>query len=374
MSDTRHEVLHILTPAMPFRISPTLRSVALAVAGLLAACGSEPPPAAPQAQRSTPVLITTVQPRPFEQAIEAVGTARARESVTLTSRVTGLLREIHFEEGATVSAGTLLVRFDDDEERAEVAAAEAGYEQARSRHQRLESLARRNLAAPDALDEQQQALKAARARLALAQARLAQREIRAPFAGTIGLRQVSPGALITPGVAIATLDDVSVMRATFEVPETLARFLAVGNRIDAVAAAWPEHRFAGRLRVIGTRVREDTRTLSVQAEFDNPGGRLRPGMLMVMDARAAPRQALFIPEAALTPEGGVQYVWRLRGDDTAERVVVAIGARLPGEVEITQGLAAGDRIVVEGTATLRTGRAVRVVGEAMAARPTDSGS
>lgn len=360
-----------MTRPLPARFPLRRAAACLLVAGLLSACGSDAPPQATPAQRSTPVLITTVQPRPFEQAIEAVGTARARESVTLTSRVTGLLQEIHFEEGATVAAGTLLVRFDDDEERAEVAAGEAAYEQARSRYQRLESLAQRNLAAPDALDEQQQALKSARARLALAQARLAQREIRAPFAGTIGLRRVSPGALITPGVAIATLDDVSVMRADFQIPETLARFLAVGNRIDAEAAAWPGHGFAGRLRVIGTRVREDTRTLSVQAEFDNPGGRLRPGMLMVMHARAAPRQALFIPEAALTPQGGVQSVWRLRGDDTAERVVVAIGARLPGEVEITQGLAEGDRVVVEGTATLRTGRAVRIVGEAVAATHHD---
>jgi membrane fusion protein (multidrug efflux system) len=341
-----------------------------ALALLAGACSRESP-AAPSppgpgkaAERpadATPVIVGQVEQRDFVPDIEGLGTARALESVLVTSRVSGRVQEIFFREGARAKAEQPLVRLEDDEERAELKATEAEAEQAESRRQRMTELNSKGLVSRDQLEEQNQVAKSAQARLELARVRLAQRTIRAPFAGVLGFRQQSLGSLVQPGSPVVTLDDVDRLRVEFSVAEALLGDLVPGATVEVRAAAWPERTFTGRITALDTRVDEVTRAVRVQAQLDNRDGALKPGMLLTVRAQGRRRQSLFVPESALTPENARQFVWRVGAEDKVEKIEVALGARLTGSVEVRGELAAGDRIVVEGQPQLRPGRIVRVV-------------
>jgi membrane fusion protein, multidrug efflux system len=310
---------------------------------------------------AAPVVVGAVMQRDFTPQIEGLGTARAQESVLVTSRVSGRVEQIFFTEGAQARVGQPLVRLEDDEERAELAAAQAAADQADSRYRRLQELTAQGLIPKDQLEEQAQLQRSAQARLELARVRLAQRTVRAPFAGVLGFRQVSPGTLVQPGSAIVSLDAVQTLRVEFSVPEVLVGGLTAGTPIQARAAGYPDRIFDGTISVIGTRVDEVTRAIPVQAAVANGDGLLKPGMLLVVHAQAGTRRASFVPEAAVMPEYSEQFVWRITADKTAEKVRVLLGARIPGQVEVVSGVSPGDRVVVEGHTNLRPGRAVREV-------------
>jgi membrane fusion protein, multidrug efflux system len=333
------------------------------LAALLAGCGDDSPAAA-AADRpvdATPVVLGQVEQREFVPQIEGLGTARALESVLVTARVSGRVEEIYFKEGARAAAGQALVRLEDDEERAEMKAAEAEAEQAQARFQRLTELTSKGLVPRDQLEEQGRLLKSAQARLELARVRLGQRTVRAPFAGVLGFREPSLGSLVQPGSPIVTLDQVERLRVEFSVTEALLGDLAPGAIVEVRAAAWPERRFQGKISTVDTRVDEVTRAAKVQALLDNRDNALKPGMLLNVRAQGRPRSALFVPEAAVAPENQQQFVWRVGQDDKAEKIAVALGARLTGTVEVREGLAAGERVVLEGQSQLRPGRSVRAV-------------
>ena len=158
-----------------------------------------------------------------------------------------------------------------------------------------------------------------------------------------------------------TLDAVETLRVEFSVSEALLGDLAPGAVVEVRAAAWPERVFKGKISALGTRVDEVTRAAPVQALLDNKDNALKPGMLLNVRAQGRPRRALFVPEAAVAPENTRQFVWRVAAGDTAEKVEIALGARLTGSVEVVHGLAAGERVVLEGHAQLRPGRPVRTV-------------
>jgi len=338
----------------------------LALGALLGACSDDSPAAAGTPERpvdAAPVVLGQVETREFIPDIEGLGTARALESVLVTARVSGRIEEFHFKEGARAAAGQALVRLEDDEERAALKAAEAEAEQAQSRHARLTELSAKGLVPRDQMEEQNQVQKSAQARLELARVRLAQRTVRAPFAGVLGFRQQSLGSLVQAGSPIVTLDAVETLRVEFSVSEALLGDLAPGAIVDVRAAAWPGRAFKGKISALGTRVDEVTRAAPVQALLDNKDNALKPGMLLNVRAQGRPRSALFVPEAAVAPENQQQFVWRIGANDTAEKVPVMLGARLPGTVEVREGLAAGERVVLEGHAQLRPGRAVRSVAQ-----------
>lgn len=332
----------------------------LAGVAALSAC-SDAPSAASRPAAATPASVRLAEAvtREFAEPIEGLGTVRALESVVVTSRVSGRVRQIFFAEGAQVRDGQALVRLEDDEERAELAGAEAGAEQANSRHRRMQELSQKGLVSKDQLEEQSQMVTNARARLDLAQARLSQRTVDAPFAGMLGFRQVSPGTLVQPGTPIVTLDAVETVRVEFSVAETRLGGLGVGAQVEAQAAGFPGRIFSGRVHTIGSRVDEVTRAIPVQARISNADGALKPGMLLTIILRTKPRTALFVPEAAVAPENSDQFVWRAAADGTAEKVRVELGSREPGWVEIRSGLVAGDTVVVEGHANLSPGRTLR---------------
>jgi membrane fusion protein, multidrug efflux system len=330
--------------------------------GVLVACAPEADLSRPAvADAPVPVVAATVSERSYADVLEALGTGRADESVQVTSRVSGRVRTVHFTEGSAVRAGDPLVTLEDEEERAELAAARASAEQAESRHRRIEELSAKGMMSKDALDEQADVLKNARARLELAEVRLDQRTIRAPFSGVLGFRQVSPGTLVTPGVAIVSLDKLDTIRVDFSVPETLLTRLAPGNTVTATSVAYPEQRFTGEVSVIAARVDAATRAVSAQARIRNPQQLLKPGMLLTLKVADVARRARFVPEGALVPENDRQFVWKLDAAGKAEKVPVTTGVREPGWVEIVSGLEPGDRVVAEGSVNLRAGRSVRIV-------------
>ncbi|HZF97448.1 MAG TPA: efflux RND transporter periplasmic adaptor subunit, partial [Pseudoxanthomonas sp.] len=179
-----------------------------------------------------------------------------------------------------------------------------------------------------------------------------------PFSGVLGLRQVSPGSLITPTTAIATLDDISRVYVDFQVPEASLASVRNGSRVSGTAAAYPGRTFAGEVSAVDARIDPATRAVSVRADFPNGEGLLRPGMLMDVRLFQPPRQAIVIPEIAVVQVGRDSFVYRVKEDASVEQVAIQAGARCEGKVEIAKGLAGGETIVIDGTGKLRPGAKV----------------
>ncbi len=184
--------------------------------------------------------------------------------------------------------------------------------------------------------------------------------IRAPFAGRVGLRNVSVGSYVSPGTVITTLDDTSVIKLDFSVPEVFLSTLQEGLQVSARTAAYPDVEFHGKVSSIDSRLDPISRSIVVRAHIDNKDGRLRPGMFMTVKLIRADAPTLMLPEEALVPEGSRKFAFVVR-DGKAARTEIQTGRRRPGEVEIVSGLQEGDLVVTEGTQKIRDGVAVQVV-------------
>ena len=336
------------------------------VALLALGCGSDSAavrqPAAVSAGASpTPIVVSRLDRRTFSDRIEAIGTARARESLVITAEVTERLTRIHFADGQSVKQGFVLAELTSSEESAQLAEAQANYEEAVRQYRRSADLFQRGSASRSNLDKRTAGRDAAAARLEELQARLADRLIRAPFDGVLGLRAVSPGTLLKPGDEITTLDDIDTIKLDFSIPEAYLGAVRADLRIDARAAAYPDTQFAGVVDAIDTRIDPRTRAVRIRAIVPNPHHRLRPGMLLSVALEAHPEVALALPEQALVPRGEVQYVFVLDGDGLPRRMKVTIGRRRPGFVELLTGLTGDETVIVDGAHLVRPGSAVRIV-------------
>ncbi len=309
-----------------------------------------------------PVEVVTVAAQPFADRIEAIGTAIADESVVLTARVAEAVRHIRFEDGQIVKKGAVLVEFERAEEMAALAEARATLVEAEQQLERIKDLVARGNATRATLDERIRILEEARARVAAAEARVEDRVLRAPFSGVLGLRQVSPGAVVAPGTPITTLDDIFPIKVDFAVPERFLSALAPGQTIIARAAAFPKEAFRGTVRTIDSRVDPVTRAITVRANIPNEDARLRPGMLLSVEVISRERRALAVPEEAIVSVGKEQFVFVVDGKGAAERRRVRIGVRHAGVVEIVDGLSSGETVVVAGVMRLAPGRRVRIIG------------
>ena len=312
------------------------------------------------------VAAATIAPRDFSDTIQVLGVARGRRSVNITSSTTELITRVLFTDGQRVAAGTSLVELQAREEDAGIIEARARVAGAQREYDRYRELAERGIAPRVTAEQAETALETARASLTAAQARRGDRMIRAPFAGVMGLTTVTAGTLINPGAVIATLDDTSVIRVDFPLPERYLGTLRSGTPITATSDAFPGQSFGGRIALIDTRVNEQTRAATARAEFANPGGRIRPGMLMRVSVRQGARTVAAAPEAAVQYEGQRAYVFRIaRGErgTTAQRVEIEPGAVENGFVEILSGVEAGDRIVGTGLNRIQPGAPIRVAGE-----------
>jgi len=339
---------------LPFALPATL----LIAFATLAACSGEQPGAGKKAGPSAAEVVTaeaTMQPLGVE--IEAVGTARANESVEVTSKASNTVTAIRFEEGDRVRKGAILVEFDSAEVRASLAEAEAALAESQNQFKRSRDLFTSKALSESQLDLIESTLKGNQARVDVAKARLADTIIRASFDGTVGFRRVSVGSLVSPGSVITTLDDASLIKLDFTVAETYIHALEKNLPVIAASAGLPGREFRGKVTHLDSRVDSVTRSIAVRAELPNPKGELRPGMFMTVRLQGEVAPALLVPEGAIVPEQGHTYVFVVE-NGAAQRREVKLGKRRPGEVEIVDGLKEHERVVAEGTQNLRDGGAV----------------
>lgn len=331
-------------------------------AALLSACREDDGGGAQKPKGPTPVVVFEARARPFTDTTTAVGTLRSNEAVEISAAVTEQVEALHFEDGQEVRQGDLLAKLTDSEEQAQMENAEAILAEEERELQRLSNL-RTGAVAEVTIAERTTRSVLAKAGINRIRAMLEDREVRAPFDGVVGLRRISPGATVSPGTVITTLDQLDRMKLDFTVPEVFVPQLGKGTALDVKAAAFPDRVFEATVEQVDTRVDPVTRSITVRSILDNESRELLPGMLMSVTLQRNQREAVAVPERALVPLGKSQSVFRLKDDSTVERVGVTLGARLPGFVEITDGLEVGDRVVSDGVAVLRDGAEVTVSGE-----------
>ncbi len=337
--------------------------VAAALLRIAFSGGEEGGPAGPGRGGAQAVSEVHVAERAFSDRIEVLGVARGRRSVDITSNTTELITRVFFSDGQRVAEGAPLVELRADQQDAGIIEAQARVQQARRDMERWEALAERGIAPRVTAEQARTDFETAEASLEAARARRGERMIRAPFAGVLGLTTVTAGTLVNPGVVIATLDDVSVIRVDFPVPERYLPVLTPGLTISARAEAYPEREFQGQIARLDTRVDPQTRAMTARAEFANPDRVLRPGMSMRVSIRQGSRIAPAVPEAAVQYQGGGAYVYRIAADgdrSTAQRIEVETGVVENGMVEIISGLGAGDRVIGSGLNRIQPGAAVQV--------------
>lgn len=318
---------------------------------------------AQQPQRATPIFATEARTGTFFDRVEALGTLRANETVELTATVTETITAIHFEDGERVNKGDVLVEMTSAEEHAQLEEVRSEIEEAQKQFDRVQSLKSSGAASASLLDQRRRELETAQARLHAVQSRMEDRLITAPFAGVLGLRNVSIGTLVEPGDVITTLDDDSTMKLDFSVPATFIDILKPGLDIIAHARAYGERAFKGHVAAVDSRVDPVTRSIRVRARIPNPEELLKPGLLMSLELLKNPRDAIIIPEEAVMPEGNRTYVLTIdeaQKPPIAERKEVTLGARRPGEVEVLKGLDAGDTVITHGTLKVRHGQPVKI--------------
>jgi membrane fusion protein, multidrug efflux system len=316
---------------------------------------------AQETPKAIPVIVAETRLEAFADPVEALGTLKARESVALTANVTETVSAIHFDDGQRVAAGQVLVEMTSAEEHALLVEGQARVAEASRQYDRVKSLATQRAASESLLDERRRDLDAARAQLVAIESRLADRLIKAPFAGVLGLRNISPGALVRPGDLIATLDDDSQMKLDFALPSRFLSDLKLGMTITARSRDPGNQAFQGEIAAIDSRIDPVTRAIQVRALIPNPRQDLKPGLLMQVEVPRHPRQGLAIPEAALLHWGRDHKVLVVGEENQAEERRVDIGARRPGVVEITTGLTLGERVITHGNDKARPGQPVKIL-------------
>ena len=320
---------------------------------------------------STPLVgVTEVQEILISDDVESVGTTVANESVNLTAAVSETVSRVAFEDGDLVEAGDVLVELTSASEATRLAEAQANVEEAGRQLDRLQDLSDDRLIARSELDQARTAVQTAQARLEGVMAELEDRLIRAPFSGYLGFRNVSAGSLLTPGTVITTLDDVSIMKLDFRVPEVYLAEIAEDQLISARSVVYESRPFSGTITAIGSRVDPVTRSVSVRAEIDNPERLLRPGMLMTVELALNEKWAPVVPERSVVASQGQQFVYVVGAENRVSRRAVELGRRRDGNVEIVSGLEIGERVVSEGTVRVRPGITVNIQGEESPAAQT----
>ena len=310
------------------------------------------------------VSVAVIQPRSFVDSIDVLGVAKGRQSVTLSAATTQLVEKVNFHDGQSVPRGAVLIELKASEQDAGLVQSQAKLVQAQQEYQRFKTLGEKGFASKSSIDLYEAAWRSAEADVNAAKARLGDRLIRAPFAGTVGLSDVTPGALVNPGAPIVTLDDVSTIRVDFQVPERYLTQIAPGQPIVAQVEAYPGQPIEGRVARLDTRIDERTRAITARAEFPNAAGRLKPGMMMRVSIPREKRQSLAAPESAVAVQGESAFVYVLHDEGpktTVEQRPIVTGVRQGGFVEIKEGVAAGDRIVGDGLNKIQPGQAVRAI-------------
>lgn len=341
---------------------------------------------APQAAASAPgggrppsVEVARVEAARLTDDTQAVGSLRSRRGVVLRPEVSGRISQLNFTDGQRVKQGQVLVQFDDQLPQAQVQQALAELSIAQANQKRNQELVAQNFISQRSLDESAANLQVARAKLSLAQATAARLKIVAPFDGIAGIRLVNVGDYLKDGADIVNIEDIDAIFVDFRLPERFQSKVKRGQTAMLDMDALPGRKFSAKIQAIDPLIDANGRSVGVRGCIDNRQSQLRPGMFARVNAVFGVREnAKVIPEEAIVPQGGKQFVIKLvKSDDsktqTSQRVEVKLGLRSPGKVEVLEGLEIGDTVVVAGQQRVqRDGTTVTVV-DLSAARPGRSG-
>lgn len=338
-----------------------MRLLLIALFLLLGACAKED--SGQKKDGGPPATVTTISiaSESWQDSIEAIGTAKARESVVISAKQSERVSAVHFESGQRVSKGQVLIELDSGTVKAELNEARANLADLEMQVKRVQSLQSRQLIAQSQIDTTVASRNAARARVQAATERLNDRIIRAPFSGVLGLRQVSQGQYVNAGFAMVNLDDLDHMWVDFPVPESQLSKLKVGMSLNLEADAFPERVFNAQVAGIDSRIDVATRAIMVRAAIENSDGLIRPGMLMRVSLQQDAVDALVLPELALQQVGNRTFVFLATSDGTVISRDIAIGSRHAGKVTVSNGLQADDQVVLDGTSKLRDGQKIKIV-------------
>ena len=324
---------------------------------LFSSCSGGDAPGKPDG-KMPPVFVETMvmKPSAIRDVAELVGQLEAEESVDVHAEIRGIVEEIGFEDGARVETGALLFRLRDADQSAEVAEAEARERLAADTHRRFRELAEQEISSKWELERVARQLDVARAEVARTRARLAKMSIRAPFAGRLGARKVSPGDSVDSDTSLVDIHATERLRLVLAVPERFAPVARVGIPLEVAVQAYPGEWFRGEVYFVAPAVDAANRQLSMKGIVQNADGRLWPGQFAQIRTELARRDdALVVPDSALVYEGRSSFVWRVGDDRKAERVDVETGIRGGGNIELRTGVAVGDEVVVAGTNKLFPG-------------------
>ena len=311
-----------------------------------------------------PVEIGRVEAMRLEDDTQAVGTVRSRQGVMLRPEVSGRIAKLSFSDGQRVRRSQLLVQLDDSLQRAQLQQAEAQASIARTNLQRNQDLLAQNFISKSAVDQSGSNLEVAEAQVALAKAQLARMQIVAPFDGVVGLRMVNVGDYVKDGADLVNIEDLSSVWVDFRLPERFIARLKPGQGVQVTLDALPGRKYTGRIEALDSQLDANGRSVLVRAKLANAGGELRAGMYarsrVVFDVR---ENALVVPEEALVPLGDKQYIYKVVDEDgkkLARRVEARIGQRVPGKVEVLEGMKVGDVVIIAGQSRLGAGASVPV--------------
>lgn len=310
-----------------------------------------------------PVETARVSANDLAIDVSAVGSLRSNESVVLRPEIAGRIATINFKDGAVVGKGTLLVGLDASTQLAELAQAKANLDLARANQARNRDLFEKKFISRQSLDNSDATLKVQEAAVTLAQAKLDKMRLTAPFSGVVGIRNVSVGDYVKEGQDLINLEDISVLKVDFRLPESTFAQLKPGQRVEVSSDALPGQQFEAVLDAVNPLIEASGRSIACRAHLSNTDARLRPGMFVRVRLVFEQRNGvLLIPEQALMPDSQAAFVFRVV-DGKATRTVVQTGLRRAGQVEVTEGLHAGDEIVSAGQLKLQDGAPVKSINQ-----------
>jgi RND family efflux transporter MFP subunit len=309
-------------------------------------------------------VIVVTQPVGIDTSgieVRAVGTVSSAKNITLYPQVTGIVTDISFTPGSKVDVGQPLLVLDDADEQVALDKAKLAVETAQSAYDRATQLAQSNNVTAVAVTDAKNALEQAQIGVKSAQLDLDKRTVKAPFAGTVGLTDLSIGDLVSSQKAITSLDDMTTVTVSFSVPERASGLVKIGDPVTATTDALAGQSFTGKVIAVDSRVDPTTRALNVEASVPNDGAALKPGMALtlVLDFPGSPHPS--VSSLSIQWDRAGSYVWKVE-DGKAKRVPVQIITRRSGVVTVAADLKQGDAVVTEGVLRIREGVQVAEAG------------
>jgi membrane fusion protein (multidrug efflux system) len=332
----------------------------LAALPLLSGCKKQPA-GGPPGGFAVQVVAVEARRQPVIETLSLVGSVTANEMVEIKSETDGIVQEINFKEGGRVEKAQLLVKLDDTKLAAALAEGEANLKLSLANYDRAKQLLSDKLISQQEYDQAASTHAVNEASVDLKRRQFKDARIYAPFAGIVGAQPISPGQVITRSTTLTWLVDLDTVKVEVNVPERFLRQIKIGQPLEFSVAAYPDEKFRGDVYFISPQIFEATRTALVKARIPNADAKLRGGMFASMELTLQVRDsAIVIPEPALMSNGDNFSVFVVDTNSNAQIRPVEVGVRLAGKAEVTKGLNAGEKVVVEGVQKLRPGSAVKL--------------